>query len=757
MAQYDVDLRDYWRILKKRKLIVFLMVFLVSICSYVFALFREPDPLYQAEAAIKIKQTTNLSAILSGSYWYQSDSMITHSIIITSFNVLARTAKLLEKIPEDASFDEIQESQKHQDEIRQLKHMITTNTEPGTSIINIYTVSGDRQYAAKVANSVANAFQDYNTFEKNEQTNGMRDFIDNQVEKIETTLRSAEEDLQDFQEEHSLVAIDYQTQNMLQTQFNVEEDIRLVRKEKEDAKLHLKLLKGGKNISSEDFKGVLFTPEQDSPVYRLRGKLGDLLLERETLLIDYTERHPKVVAIDDRIKAIIDETVKELQSYLHTLEKRESVYLNKLGTLERENMNLPKKAFDYLRLQREVELQHELFTQLKTKQQEAQIQASSNTEDVIIIKPAIPPTNPFNAPPKLMILVTGLIMGLIIGVIAAFSIEMFDTSMGTIEDVESILEVPVLGVIPSLPKEGERGAVDERDKHAFRKKGLVTHYDPKSLVSESFRTLRTNIQFLSLDKKGKSFLITSSFVQEGKTFNSVNLALSMAQAGNKVLLMSADLRKPVINKMFGLERKPGITDYVLGNYQEHEVIQNIADIMLGEFELDEILGTPGLDNLHIVTAGTKPPNPTEIVRSARFKEFLKYARKNYDIVIVDAPPVLPVADATEIAAFVDGVIIVYMLGKIGRSVLKRAKKSLDNINSNVMGAILNNVKPEAGPEYFRYHAHYYETPIVERRTELKTIIDFFKRLMKPLQKDNYMPIAALIIGLFILILAFFFN
>jgi capsular exopolysaccharide synthesis family protein len=130
--------------------------------------------------------------------------------------------------------------------------------------------------------------------------------------------------------------------------------------------------------------------------------------------------------------------------------------------------------------------------------------------------------------------------------------------------------------------------------------------------------------------------------------------------------------------------------------------------MLGDFEINDILKTPGLDNLHIITSGTRPPNPSEILSSDRFRKFLKEAVQEYDYVFVDAPPILPVADATEIAPVVDGVVLVYTIGKIARGVLKRAKSSLDNIDAKVMGVILNNVKPEVGPDYFKYHSqHYY--------------------------------------------------
>ena len=379
--------------------------------------------------------------------------------------------------------------------------------------------------------------------------------------------------------------------------------------------------------------------------------------------------------------------------------------------LQRENLSLPEKGLAMVRLQREVELQESLYSQLKAKYQEVQIQESGKMEEVSVVKPAVTPDKPFNIPSKLMIVLTGAVMGLILGVVLVFLVEVFDTSMGTIEDVEELLKVPVLGVIPQLENDPKKKGRPERGEGPrIRAHDLAIHYEPKSQAAESFRALRTNLQFLRLESKGKLFLLTSSFVQEGKTLNVVNLALSLAQAGNKVLLVDADLRKPSVHRVFGLSREPGITDCVLGNYQWGEVVDTISDVMLGDFEIEDILMTPGMDNLHIMTAGTKPPNPTEILSSERFRKFLQEARSQYDFIFVDAPPVLPVADATQIAPLMDGVFLVYTVGKIGRGVLKRAKSTLDNVEAKVMGVILNNVKPDAGPDYFRYHSHYYYGP-----------------------------------------------
>jgi capsular exopolysaccharide synthesis family protein len=202
----------------------------------------------------------------------------------------------------------------------------------------------------------------------------------------------------------------------------------------------------------------------------------------------------------------------------------------------------------------------------------------------------------------------------------------------------------------------------------------------------------------------------------------------MAQAGNKVLLIDADLRKPLVHKVFGLPEGPGLTDYVLGNYDWKEIGNTISDVMLGDFGIDNILKTPGMDNLHVITAGTRPPNPSEILSSTRFRKFLKEVEQDYNFIFVDSPPILPVADASEIATLVDGVFLVYKVGKIGRGVLRRAKSNLENVDAKLVGVILNSVKSEEGPEYYRYHSHYYygDKSNSDEEHDIRSIFDKIK-------------------------------
>jgi succinoglycan biosynthesis transport protein ExoP len=740
MAQYDVDLREYWQIIRKRKTYILLLVLIVAICSYGFAEFKEPVPLYEAVAAIKIDRSANIGSILTGAYWNQAENMDTHAYIIKSFPVLAKAAQAMGKIPQDLSLDDIRTDKTYLSVIHQLKTMVETEPQEGTNIIDIKVVSKDPYEAASKANRFASAYRDYNIEEKNKKTFETKAFIEDQLRMTSNNLKEAERELQSFKEGYTLISMDAQTQNTLDKLYAIENEYEKVKTDKSELASQLRLLEDSNKGLIQRAKEVFFSTDKDSPLFTYKEKLSELFIKRQTLLHNFTAKHPSVREVDEQITAIIYEAKKELQSLLNALQKKEIDYSERLTHLREENKRLPEKALQLVRLQREVDLQASLYSQLKEKYQETLIQESSKVEEVSIVKPAVPPDKPSNMPSKLIIVGTGLIMGLIIGIVFAFLAEIFDTSMGRIEDVEEVLQVPVLGVIPYF--EGEvvdKGRGKHREPERTRTRDLVTHYKPGSMGSEAFRALRTNLQFLRLETKGKVFLITSAFVQEGKTVNAINLALIMAQAGNRVLLVDGDLRKPLINKYYGLPISPGLTDHVLGNYHWKEVTNTISDIMLGDFGIDDLLITPGMDTLHILTAGTKPPNPSEILTSNRFREFLKEAAKNYDFIFIDAPPVMPVADASDIATLADGVILVYMTGKIGRGVLRRVKSNLENVDAKLTGVILNKIKSDAGPEYYQYHSYYYygsEPQVkkgkkVKRRKKVKKTRIAAKKLDRP--------------------------
>ncbi|PYM36663.1 MAG: hypothetical protein DME15_03160 [Candidatus Rokuibacteriota bacterium] len=227
--------------------------------------------------------------------------------------------------------------------------------------------------------------------------------------------------------------------------------------------------------------------------------------------------------------------------------------------------------------------------------------------------------------------------------------------------------------------------------------------------------------------------MTSATLQEGKTTTIVNLAITMAQSGQRTLLVGSNMRRPSIHRFFGIEREPGLSDILVGSVQWRDCIRTVADILMGRFEMEDIMSAPGLDNLHIIEAGPIPANPSELLSTPAMTAFLQAVREEYDIVLIDTPPVLPVTDSAIVASQTDGVILVYQAGKVGRLVLKRAKVHIENVGGKVWGVVLNDVKSEiAGYAYTHYYTHYYgeETVVDARKEQLQRVGGFFRKLFR---------------------------
>ncbi|MFQ6103606.1 MAG: polysaccharide biosynthesis tyrosine autokinase, partial [Candidatus Glassbacteria bacterium] len=320
---------------------------------------------------------------------------------------------------------------------------------------------------------------------------------------------------------------------------------------------------------------------------------------------------------------------------------------------------------------------------------------------------------------KLARAIAGLLMGLVMSIVAAFIRESIDTSIGTIEDVELYIGSTVLGVVPNIHIEDIRARIIKKkprsegdpgiDKYAH----LITLFEPKSPVAEAYRTLRTNLEFARIKKEGNTFLVTSSTLQEGKTTTVVNLAITMAQLGKSTLLVGANLRRPVLYKMFGLDMEPGLTNVMLGTVEWKDALKSLTDILTGRMmAIDDVLMAAGLDNLKILTCGSMPPNPSELIGSDRMEEFISEVKKEFDIVLFDAPPTLPVTDSVILGSKVDGTILVYKVGRVARGMLKRAKAHLEAVGGSVWGVILNDVRAEVSSSLVSYHYYGEKAPPV---------------------------------------------
>src|SRR5262245_1936259 len=711
MAQFEPNLRDYWQIIRRRRMIILASTVLVALFSFWFA--KQKVPVYQATAAVKFEQSTALTGLLVEVLSYSgADNIETQASLIKSYPILEEVARRLGRLPQTTAGEALRESRAYTATLESLAGKIKTSRVGGTSILEITATSTNPAEARDLANTVAEAYRDYNRANRNARIIEARKFIETQLKEVEGRVRRAEEEVWAFRDANRIISPGAESSMLLSLFTQVRGDIEKTRQQRvELEQVNARLEKTDPVSGSER----VYIDTQNPAVQRLTQMQTDLILERNNLALEVTDRHPRLQAVDDRLREVRTEMRRELTAQIALLRNREEILNRQMGDLFQRNREVPAVELSLQRLQRDAKVNDDLLTLLKTRHQEALIKESEGVEEVQLVRPATEPAAPLGGEAFNTVLV-GALLGLMLGAVLAFVQETLDTSIGTIEDVESYLEVPVLGIVPHIdPRETVQRLIERRpalaqvepealQSHAL----LITHFDPKSPVAEAYRTLRTNIQFARLERGGKVLVVTSPTLQEGKTTTIVNLALTMAQNGQKTLLVGANLRRPSIYRFFGIEREPGLSDILVGNARWRDCIRGVADILMGRFEMEDIMAAPGLDNLHIIEAGPIPANPSELLSTSAMSEFLRAVSAEYDIVLIDTPPVLPVTDSAIVAGQVDGVLLVYQAGKVGRLVLKRAKSHLESTRAKVWGVVLNDLQTEvSGYNYTHYYTHYY--------------------------------------------------
>ena len=342
---------------------------------------------------------------------------------------------------------------------------------------------------------------------------------------------------------------------------------------------------------------------------------------------------------------------------------------------------------------------------LERAEESSVLNGDFDPQNITIVDLAEAPERPYK-PRKMINIIFGFIFGLFLGVCIAFVIEFFDDAIKSPSDVESFLKLPFLGLIPAVNRLHGDTAIER----------IVTEH-PKGTIAEAYRTIRTNILFSS-DKSSKQLVVTSAGPGEGKTSTAINICEVMATAGDKVLLIDADMRRPRIHKVFDLDNV-GLSNYLTGNAN-----------------LEDIIHESSTEKMSIIPAGPIPPNPVELLNNARLGELLKTVGSKFDRIIIDMPPVVAVTDAAILARQSDAVIFVVHGGKAHRDIVKRGVESLNKTGAHISGVILSNVDIFKATYYDYYYYNYYQyaykyTEKPESKKEDK------KELKSPKTKKKY--------------------
>jgi tyrosine-protein kinase Etk/Wzc len=622
MAQYDLNLHDYFRIIRRRRWVILMTT--VAVLGSVAVFTNLQVPVYQATTTVKVEQTMSIPGMPQADMggWDSFTALNTEVKIIKSALVAELTARRIGIVDDNTP------ASKKEGIIVSIQGKIDADRVGDTNLITISATSSNAEETAKLSNAAAEVYIRKGIEDRSRRARELRQFIESQLEDAESKLKGSEDALRGYTERS-----------------------------------------GAKGIGGY-----------------LTSRLLDLQNRKSDLLKKYTNQHPEVQRIVQQISNVEDQMKA-----------------------------LPAEELESARLTRDIKINEELYTLLAKRYKESQISEADRVQSAFIVTPAIRPTAPIK-PNRRMNLSMGAFLGIFFGFILAIVIENLDTSIGTIEDVEKYLSVPVLGVVPRVEPDSHTRAMlppaRKGDKSSLLRSKLIVYHSNKSPFVESYHTLRTNLKFTLPKARGNIIAITSAGIGEGKTLTAANFGLAAAQSGIKTLLVEADLRMPSVHKVFGLPRDPGFSDCLIGTRKWTSVVRGTTDFLMSGMGMEKILQSPGIENLHLVTSGPIPPNPIDLFNAAQIGTVFSEMSEQYDLVILDCPPVLLFADTLILGTFASGTVFIYRVGKMARGALKRAKDQLTNLKVNVLGVVLNDItssdlEPHYG--YYYYSNKYYSS------------------------------------------------
>jgi len=416
----------------------------------------------------------------------------------------------------------------------------------------------------------------------------------------------------------------------------------------------------------------------------------EIQLEQESIKLSstYGSNHPKVVSIQQQLKNIRDAKGQEIKKIVNALKVQydtarlqEKSIVQARDAIQQELEDLKKRTVSYFALKREVESNEKVYDLVLNRLKETSLtEELSKSPNASILQHAGIPGAP-SSPNVQKRMTTALLLALALGIGLALLLEYLDNTFTKPDQIEHFLGLTFLGAVPNLATNGKSGHVGDRP--------LVTMDDAKSSGAEAYRALRTNVLLSSADVQPQMLLITSPGKGEGKSLTAANLSIAMAQAGNRVLLIDCDLRKPKMHKVFSLDRDPGLSNLLVGTKVDpHLYIQKTAQA-----------------NLEVITCGPIPPNPSELLGSKRMHTLLEGLRQDYQRVILDSPPIMAATDAAVLTPVVDGTVLVVRAGNTKRQVAQRAVKLLLDLNARITGVVLNEIM--IGRNGYYYYDYYY--------------------------------------------------
>jgi capsular exopolysaccharide synthesis family protein len=673
---------DYWRIIRIRKAII-ITVFLITAIVATAVTFLLPES-YASTARIRIEPDS--IADITGVGNHATYASYDPYFIQTEFEIIQDRVvlgKVIEALNLNVEWGKKYfggETLKTPETMEFLKRRMSLMPVRNTKLIGITVYSEDKNDAARLANAIAEAYRNYRRDLRNQLTlNGIK-VLEDQFKSDQEQIQAVQTNVDNLR--HELSVNDSDPNSMIPTPTLSQEQLRnynTIRLEGETRYMKLeKQLTQLQALSPDKRRDVLPTLIPDVALSDLLNKLHESEQTFVTLTNDYSpaDLHiARVQSMIDELNRQIDARVTGIMASLENQVQSEKAALDSLTASvetakEKDQLDF-SKGQPYWEKKRELgdKIEFHKLLGVKIAQERLDLEIPK-TSIVEITGPAEPGDSPVK-PNKTLNIVLGVVIGLIMGVGLAFFIEYLDTSVKTIDEVERAFQSPVLGVIP-------------------QNVGYLVDEGLESPHAEAYRVLRTNILFSRKDEKLNTVVVVSAGAGEGKSITVVNLATVFAQAGQRILVVDSDLRRPTLHKQLHVSNNIGLTNYLLK--------QN---------KLEEIIQTTSVPMLDFMASGKLPSTSMSILGSAQMKEMVAELKQRYDFIFFDSPPILGVSDASVLASEVDMVIQVIQYRRYPQPMSIRAKQLIEKVGGNLIGILLNNINMSQDESYYYYTGYYH--------------------------------------------------
>jgi len=582
----------------------------------------------------------------------------------------------------------------------------------------------DRQLVRDVPNVVAGLFIADRDSQHKVQARSTAKVLAQQLDSVSRQLTASEGQLEAFREQNGIVSLPDEATSDVTHLAELQADRNTVGAER-DALSAL--------MADITAQAARQRPDQPSPFRRLiafptllkNNAASELLAslatvedERVALLTRRTPKDPDVMTLTVRIDQI-DQQLKLIgQTYLQGLNNQVSADDAVLQSSAAKMRTIPSKEIQFARLSRQPKVLEDIYTTLQTRLKEAEVAAAVVDPSVYVMDPAVEPHKPV-MPRPLLYMAASVILGLMLGIGLALTREARDHTIHTRADVLAATGAPVLGLIPriNLGDEfmsrlrlaedlgppgtggrrrltGKRRSLSGPHLNGNSDSVLVTDPSARNAVAEAYSTLQTNLAFIHPGGELKTIVFTSPLSGDGKTTSATNLAVTLVQRGHTVLLVDADMRRGVINRVFGSNREPGLSDILQGTTSLEAALRRVD------------LGRAG--SLHYLTTGALPHNPASLIDSPAMRTLMDRVKQHYDTIILDSPPINVVTDAALLGSHADGVVVVVRSGVTAVQALMFAMEQLRHVRAPVLGAVLNDIDFHRDAAYdgaYRFQGH----------------------------------------------------